>query len=118
MPADPWPESLPCFTVEDFGENHGENRLRSQNDTGPAKVRRRQSAAPRPLQLGCVVTREQLASFRSFYDETLLSGVLPFTIPDQTAAGVWLVRFGEDAYQISRFSAQRWFLRLSLEILP
>jgi len=118
MAVDPWPEALPCFTAYDYAEGHAENRLRSSNDKGPAKVRARQSSAAAPLKLRCIVDRAQLVLFRAFYGETLIQGSLPFTIPDPTAAGTLLVRFAEDGFQLSRHSGVRFAIDLSLEILP
>lgn len=117
--VDAWPASLPQLVLVDgFSEGLGDGRLRSSMDTGPAKVRRRSSAMPRPLQGRVLMTSAQLDVLRAFVDDDLIGGSLPFSFPDPITRASILVRFlgslpgwsarGPDAYDVA----------LDLEVLP
>ena len=118
MSVPTWPITLPQdLSIAGYGESPGDNQLRSNMDVGPAKVRRRSTAAPRKVKGGVILTREQLATFREFYDDILLSGVLRFTWLDPTDPESTVeMRFAEKP----AWTAQEGFFNvsLSLEILP
>lgn len=118
MPVDVWPATLPQgLQRTDYAEGIGDGRLRSQMDAGPAKVRRRSSAMPRPLTGTMVVTSAQIQTVRQFIEETLIGGSLPFCMPAPRTGGPILVRLVE----MPSWSALggKWYrLNLSLEVLP
>lgn len=118
MPA-AWPVGVPhCFTWDSFAQALGDGRLRSQTDTGPAKVRRRSSAMPAALMGSLVMTYAQLATLRTFVDSALAGGSLPFTFPDQAGGSDLLVRFGENLPTWRRHGAGRVMVEIELEVLP
>ena len=74
-----WPSCLPQYlNMDSYGEAAGDMQLRSGMDAGPDKVRRRFTAAVRPLQGEIIVTQEQFAFFKTWYNDTLLGGTLRF----------------------------------------
>ena len=87
-------------------------------DVGPAKVRRRSTAGARPVKGKIRVTKEQLETFETFYNNDLASGSLRFqwTKPtdDQTAVEM---RFTEE-YGQSTSDGINFDISMSLEILP
>lgn len=74
-----WPSSLPLAPLRDgFGDTAPSNLLRSETDTGPAKVRRRGGAKPHSVSCTYVLTDEQADIFESFVVNTLSGGSLCF----------------------------------------
>lgn len=113
-----WPASLPQRAERPgYQSGTGDGRLRSDTDSGIAKVRRRFSAVPRPLQLQMLMTWDQLDTFKAFVADDLETGVLPFVFPCQEGAGTWIVQFGRD---MPKWVAQtnNWMVTLDLVILP
>lgn len=112
-----WPATLPQkFLVRNYAEGGKDNLVRSENEIGPAKVRRRASAAVRPVSGAIIVDDTQLATLRSFIADTIGDGALAFTFPAQSEAGTWLVRFREPI-EIVPIGVQ-WEIAIELEILP
>jgi hypothetical protein len=77
-----WPSTIP--SVPDggvFRETGADVLVRSANDTGPDKVRRRTTAGVRLFSFALVLTPEQAAALDAFYDGDLLGGSLGFTFP-------------------------------------
>jgi hypothetical protein len=115
---DVWPVSLPQdFLRNSYQSAAAENRIRSQPDTGPAKVRRRSTANVRPMAGNMNITDAQLTALKTFYDTTTLSGSLPFTFPDPETAATLLVRF-DGVPGWSYVSPDVWLVMLKLEVLP
>ena len=74
-----WPHILPQYLqVSGYQEQAGDMMLRSSMEAGPQKVRRRFTAAPRPLTGDILVTREQFEFFKYWYEFVLLGGTLRF----------------------------------------
>lgn len=75
-----WPGSLP--QVPEFGwvERKLENRVRSETDSGPAKVRRRFTRANRQVSLSMFLTTAQVATLDTFHTTTLADGSLKFDL--------------------------------------
>ena len=74
-----WPHVLPQYIqASGYSEQLANTMHRTQMDAGPAKARRRFTAAPRPLTGDIVVTAAQLTFFRYWYDNVLLGGTLRF----------------------------------------
>src|SRR5215207_10310859 len=114
-----WPVGLPqCFTFDSLATGLADNRLRSQTDTGPAKVRPRSSAGPRPLSGQMVMTHAQIATLETFVETTLLGGSLPFTFPSQIGGSSHLVRFANELPGWSRHGKGHMVVSMNLEILP
>ena len=74
-----WPHCLPQYlNMYPYGEAAGNMQLRSGMDAGPDKVRRRFTAASRPVQGEIIVTQAQFAFFKTWYNDVLLGGTLRF----------------------------------------
>lgn len=115
MPAE-WPETLPTsFFAESISEGIGEGRLVSSMDAGPAKMRRRSSAMPRPMSGTMRMTSEQWEDLREFVETDLLGGSLAFTMTCGTVEK--LVRFTEMPSR-TWFAAGKWAVSINLEVLP
>lgn len=116
---DVWPASLPQ-RLEREGHSQGpaDNRIKSQPETGPAKRRRRSTAAVKPLSGRMTMSAAQFTAFETFYEMTLAEGALPFTFPDPMGGSALLVRFSDDAWEFDNIGAGFYRVSLSLEVLP
>lgn len=73
-----WPASLPQQPQLGWSEEKVSNTIRSESDTGAAKLRRRFTAATWVLSLPFFLTEAQVATLEAFHGSTLADGVLRF----------------------------------------
>jgi hypothetical protein len=74
-----WPGALPDrFLVNGYREAMPESTIRTQMDAGPPKLRRRYTAAYRPIQGRIECNASQLAALDTFFVTTCANGALPF----------------------------------------
>ena len=113
-----WPETLPQRPLADgYTEDAPDALIRSRNDQGPEKIRRRTSAAPRNMRMVYLLSAEQTAALDAFYLETLKGGSLQFSAPHPRNGTEVAMRFlAPPSYE----SAGGAYFRaaLQLEILP
>ena len=105
------------FRLDGFEEEYADNRLRSETDAGPAKVRRRTSQNVGLMRGSMVLDAAQKAAFDTFFETTLLGGVLQFDFPDP-AGGVLQVRFGEKIPTVARATPDLSLVSMEFEVLP
>ena len=118
MAVDNWPSTLPDrFQSSSYGVSMADGRIRSEMDSGPAKVRRRSSAMPAPLSGVMYVRPAQIATIRAFVKNNLLGGSLAFRFPDPLTRELLLVRFVE-LPSWSCVSGDIYSDNMNLEILP
>lgn len=120
MPAT-WPGTLPQYLqIDSNKEQVPDNRLISQTDTGPGKMRSRSSALPRPVSGVMLMDSTQLATLDSFIASDLAQGTLPFNFPAVRGGGTWLVRIapsgGMPSYQ--NLGGDTWQVAIGIEVLP
>lgn len=118
MPIE-WPPLVPFFValgdLSRTGPQGG--TIRTQMDAGPAKVRRRFTAAPQRFQGATgFLSRGQLAAFETFFIEDLAMGSLPFLARDPISCTVKTFRF-LDSYTVTP-GGRRVRVSAELEILP
>ena len=79
-----WPQDLPQRVLADgYQEGVRDGRLVQAMDKGPPKMRRRTSAAVKPVQAAMVVDFNGRARFERFWNDDTAGGVLPFYVRDQ-----------------------------------
>lgn len=114
-----WPVTLPqILLVSGYQEGARDNNLRSAMDSGPAKVRRRATAAVRPVKGKLVMTAAQLEIFKSFYADDLLDGSLRFSWTEPTDSGTAAEMRFKEAPAWSAVDPGVYEVNMSLEILP
>lgn len=118
---DSWPEGLPQrFISDSFSTAMADNRLRSEVDVGPAKMRRRSSRAARPMSGSMLMTTSQLNDvLRPFVETDLGQGILPFMFPDPAGGDPILCRFAADG--LPSWTHERpgfWRVSVKFEVLP
>jgi len=113
-----WPLSLPqTLLLQGYSESPQSNLLRSPQDAGPAKVRRRTSSNVRKINGQLLMTSAQLAEFRTFYEDVLLAGSLRFFWVDPLSLTTTVeMRFVKEPQWVTQGSA--FMISLELEILP
>lgn len=117
--AEVWPSTLPKrFLPEDYTETEPDNLLRSQTETGPAKVRVRSSSAVRLISGSMWLPDDQRATFKTFYNTTLIHGSLAFTYPNPDGGSDLLVRITEPPNWAKVALGRWWRLSVKLEVLP
>lgn len=120
MAAENWPVTLPQCFILGYSDGLADGVLEVQPDTGPPIARRRSSAMPRQLGGQMRMTRAQILIMKTFCDDTLDGGVLPFNFPDPTDTGeTLLVRFAKGSLPAwQQTAAGIYRVNISLLVLP
>jgi len=113
-----WPSMLPARPLaESYAEEVPDNVIRTATDQGPAKLRRRTTAAVRGLQLAYILSAAQTAMLDVFYLTDLKAGSLPFLqIHPRTGESV-VMRF-KSPPEYASLNGGYFRVTLALEILP
>ena len=117
-----WPASLPppLYHEISIGAPLGVV-LRTDMDFGPAKQRRRFTAAPRPVSLVFEpVTQEGVADFDQFFVEDIQSGTLAFEMLHPITDEPRMFRFigGDEPWLITPVGVDAFRITTAMELLP
>ena len=113
-----WPESLPQnFSAADYTDTLADNTVRSEMDSGPAKVRRVSTSKPSTLSGTMVMTTAQWNEFVAFRRDTLRE-VLSFEFPNPEDDGetTLIVRL-TSAPSRTQWVPGVWRVNLQMEVL-
>lgn len=114
-----WPAALPpLVAVDGYGEQPPDTALRTRMDAGPAKVRRRFTAGPRPLSVRLDLDATQVEALDAFYVTTLEGGALAFDWMHPRTQAATALRFVRPPAYRPLSSDAAWSAALQLEILP
>lgn len=117
MPA--WPITLPQRVLADgYQEPLPEMTIRSEMDAGPAKVRRRFTAAVRTIRCQLALTAAQVTTLDTFYVTTLAGGSLSFDWVHPRTQATVAFRFAAPPQLQPETGGSSWIASLELEILP
>lgn len=112
-----WPGTLPQIPLADgYTESLADNVIRSENDAGPAKMRRRSTVTNETLVCTMHITKSQWATVRTFY-LTTLAAVLPFTWVQPSTGAAANFRFLSPP-TITPAGGLYVTLTLNLEVVP
>ena len=119
MAAYTWPVTLPSAPEKGYSETAGANIIRTQTDTGPAKMRRR-SLSPSNLTVSYLLTDAQLTAFETFVTDTInYVKRFNYTHPrTHTTVEVRIVPQSNNSYTIDYVAPGYWRIKLVLEVLP
>lgn len=112
-----WPNTLPQLPEADgYSEKMNTGVIRTDMDTGPAKVRRRFTAVTADLTVKFAITQAQSGIFDAWFVGTLYGGAITFewTNPRTNTSETFRIK-GEPSY--SNQDTQL-FLTLQLEKMP
>ena len=113
-----WPSSLPQSPMAtSYSEVVPNNIIRTEMDSGAAKVRRRTTAAPRFLRISYIMDKTQIATLDDFYLTSLKSGSLKFSFTNPRTNMVENVRFMKQPEYISE-NGNYFRVNLTLEVMP
>lgn len=113
-----WPSGLPQeILLNSYSESFPNNLLKTEMETGIAKVRRRMTSMSRPIDGGIVLTKAQVSTFKTFFNTTLSSGAYRFEWTDPITEATVEMRFTSQP-TIKALSGELFDISLPLEILP
>jgi hypothetical protein len=112
-----WPATLPAPSLNTLTDALPENRIRTQMDKGPDKVRRRTTANTAPLSFTLKLTTAQWNTLKTFYNTTLYSGVDTFDINHPADNSAITCRFVEPPSRTD-MEGILWNVPINLEIMP
>jgi hypothetical protein len=113
-----WPNTLPAAPLlEDFQELPPETAIRTDMDTGPAKLRQRTTAAVGALMVSYLLSKAQTATLDSFYATTLSGGTGVFTYTHPRTGATVSCRFVNPP-EYAAVNGNYFKVTLTLEILP
>lgn len=118
-----WPITLPVAPrKDDLGESPGASIIRSENDTGPDKVRRRAVAMPREFNFIFDMTRTQKEAFDAFYNGPIACGALPYIFKNPSTGNLAEFRIvGKPDYKplVQRSNGgEPWRVAFKAELMP
>ncbi len=113
-----WPLGLPQkLQASGYQESAPSTVVRTAMDTGPAKIRRRMTSAPRRIKGSVMLTAEQVAILDEFFLSTLSGGAVAFDwLHPRTGATASFRFVSPPAYQ--NIGGTTYSAALDLEILP
>lgn len=113
MAAATWPSGLPQIPLQDgFNEKEGKATIDTPMDAGPPKSRRRFTAAPMPVEMQFLMTKEQKLLFQTFYRDTIASGSLRFNFTDPTEEELYEYRIVEPPEYTA--AGPQWYVRCKM----
>ncbi len=116
MPS--WPNTLPVSPLLDgFRETVPNAVVRTDMEQGPAKIRRRTTAAVRALSVSYLMSKAQVETLETFYLTTLMSGSLPFDFTHPRNSVSVSCRFVQPPAYGSA-NGNYFKVMLALEVLP
>jgi len=112
-----WPVGLPQDSLIRHVETAPEERLRTEMDAGPPKMRRRMTAGVRPVEIPLILDDTQITTLMDFFTVTLKGGVDAFDWKLPRTGATVSFRF-VDPPKAEAVEPTVWSLTLNLEILP
>lgn len=121
MPATPWPtDDIPFKPiVGTWQEEREDNVLRTSNEVGPPKQRRRSYLPNDRITCDLVLTTAQKDALETFHSSTLVDGIASFSVSDPsiTAAPTRTFKFVKPPGKVA-VGIGAWRVSLSLRRLP
>lgn len=112
-----WPGTLPQnANIKGYLEPLGNTLIRSDTEFGPAKQRRRYTAAVHKFELTQVLSSDEVDDLITFYETTLQGGVDSFTWVHPRTKAAATIRFTQPPTIVPRDTL--YDASYSVEILP
>ena len=115
-----WPSLLgnPQFSGYDLEST--DPTVRTDMDSGPARVRRRFTSSPDNVSLRFVFNETQMATFRSFWETGFLNGAAWVSMPIKTGVSAGLMpkecRPLTGSFKASPASRTQWVVEFMVEV--
>jgi hypothetical protein len=88
-----WPSTLPQEPFAGYTKTRLPNIVKSDNDSGPPKIRRRSTKAREIFKMAMELTGAEVAIFEAFFRDDLEDGTLTFTWIDPVTDAAAEFRF-------------------------
>lgn len=115
-----WPSTLPAPAISGYALQSGDATIRTDMESGPARVRRRYTATPDKLTLRFVMTEAQMAAFRAFWEGDADFGAAWWwlTVKDGRTVGSVAreVRPTNGAFKSEMIDAVHWSVTFEVEV--
>ena len=117
---DEWPVSLPQWVLRDgYRESEPDVLYGFQPDEGPAKQRPMFTVAILPFFLTVELDLDQVATFDTFYRDTLKDGTIPFNWVHPRSGVTIAFRFvGGQPQKVKLMGARNYRVSMILEVMP
>ena len=113
-----WPDSLPAAPLLDsFCETVPDSVIRTDMEQGPAKLRRRTTAAVRMLSVSYLMNKDQVTVLEAFYLTTLYGGTFSFDFTHPRTGGMVSCRFVKPP-EYGSGNGNFFKVTIELEVLP
>ena len=113
-----WPDTLPVAPLlENFQELLPETAIRTDMDTGPAKVRQRTTAGVGALMVSYQLSTAETIILDTFYRTTLSGGATPFDFTHPRTGDTLSCRFTTQP-EYTPLNGNYFKATLALEVLP
>lgn len=113
-----WPDTLPAAPLlENFQELLPQTAIRTDMDTGPAKVRQRTTAGIGALMVSYLLNIAETIALDSFYQTTLCGGVSAFDYTHPRTGAALSCRFTSPP-EYAPVNGNYFKVTLTLEVLP
>jgi len=112
-----FPSTLPKPTIEGYGGTQDLAFIRTDMEAGSARQRQRFSAANHQIAMGWFFSSTQMATFKTFFDNTIGRGADWFTMAIDAGNGIqtYDARFTK-AYEYSRVEGNYWRVSANIEV--
>lgn len=113
-----WPSTLPAPLLSGYQFAPDATTIKTDMDSGPARVRRRYTSGNTPVQATWVFTTLQLAIFEAWFVQQAFSGAAWFSIPLRNGLGRQTVtaRIPSGTYTAAMAEGGNWKLSAALEV--
>lgn len=119
MAIETWPSNFQQIINEQgFQVEFGETLLRSENEIGPKKTRRRFTKPIDSYSVSINIFQSEVASFRQFFNTTLNGGATSFYFTDPLTNTVEVFKFSKPPSIVPRGSAGHYTLTMQWEKNP
>lgn len=115
--AEVWPVSLQQTLNSDFSYKKGDSLLRSSNDIGPDKVRRRSTVSVPTLSASIHLTTAQYSVLDYFYETSLNGGAKTFSFVHPISGLTKEFRFSSPP-AFRYLGAGKWICSMEWEEMP
>jgi hypothetical protein len=113
-----WPDTLPASPLlENFQEILPRTAIRTDMDTGPAKVRQRTTAGVGALMVSYLLNIAETIALDAFYQTTLSGGATAFDYTHPRTGATLSCRF-TDPPEYAPVNGNYFKVTLTLEVLP
>lgn len=115
-----WPSTLPLPKLSGYGLQAGDPTVRTDMESGPARVRRRFTAAPDKLTLSFVLNVAQMVIFRAFWISDFQQGAAWVSMPIKDGSSTGLVskdcRPTTGSFKAGLLSPSQWLVEMEVEV--